>query len=442
MSPAPEIRQNATNATAFLTPDEQVRVQRRTVLMLATTTILGGLGIGAGFSAGALLITEVTGNAAISGLAATMNAVGAALAGIPLARLAARRGRRLALSLGNLIAVVGAMMVIIAAVLNAGLFLFAGLAVLGIATAVQLQARFSAADLAAPDRRARDLSLVVWSITIGAVVGPNLIGPGAIVGTSLGLPELSGVFVFTLLAQAAAGAVTWFGLRPDPLLAARALVGRQETGPAPAKSVGTSMAHFGSNRVELSQVSGAARTSTQVMIIALIATAHAVMVAIMAMTPLHITEHGGSITLVGLTISLHIAGMYALSPVFGMLAGRFGSPPVMLGGLGILAAAVACTAFGGDSHVVIQIGLVLLGLGWGAVTVAGAALLTEVTPAGIRPKRQGQSDTVMNASGALAGATSGVLFAIGGFPLLSLLGAILVASGVVLVLRLFSLVRR
>ena len=115
---------------------------------------------------------------------------------------------------------------------------------------------------------------------------------------------------------------------------------------------------------------------------------------------------------------------------------------MILGGFGILAAAVACTAFGGDSHLAIQIGLVLLGLGWGAVTVAGAALLTEVTPAGIRPKRQGQSDTVMNASGALAGATSGVLFAIGGFPLLSLLGAALVAGGVILVLRLFSLVRR
>ena len=441
MRHAPGLKQTAAGA-ALLTPEEQVRVQRRTVLILAAGTILGGLGVGAGFSAGALLISEVTGNTALSGLAATMNAVGAALAGIPLARLAARRGRRLALSLGNLIAVVGAVIVILAAVLQVGAVLFTGLAVLGIATAVQLQARFSAADLATPDRRARDLSLVVWSITIGAVVGPNLIGPGAVMGAALGIPELSGVFVFTLLAQVAAGAVTWFGLRPDPLLSARALANQQVVVAGNSQSPGSSTTAAASRRVDPSPIPATAKTSTQVMIIALIATAHAVMVSIMAMTPLHITEHGGSITLVGLTISLHIAGMYALSPVFGTLAGRFGSPPVIIGGFGILAAAVGCTAFGGESHLVVQIGLVLLGLGWGAVTVAGAALLTDVTPAASRPKRQGQSDTVMNASGALAGATSGVLFAIGGFPLLSLLGAALVAGGVVLVLRLFSLVRR
>lgn len=441
MSHGPGLKQTPAGV-ALLTPEEQVRVQRRTVLILAAGTILGGLGVGAGFSAGALLISEVTGNTALSGLAATMNAVGAALAGIPLARLAARRGRRLALSLGNLIAVVGAVVVILAAVLQVGAVLFTGLAVLGIATAVQLQARFSAADLATPDRRARDLSLVVWSITIGAVVGPNLIGPGAVMGAALGIPELSGVFVFTLLAQVAAGAVTWFGLRPDPLLSARALANQHILVAGTSSSPGTSTTAAASGHGDPSPIPAIAKTSTQVMIIALIATAHAVMVSIMAMTPLHITEHGGSITLVGLTISLHIAGMYALSPVFGTLAGRFGSPPVIIGGFGILAAAVGCTAFGGESHLVIQIGLVLLGLGWGAVTVAGAALLTDVTPAANRPKRQGQSDTVMNASGVLAGATSGVLFAIGGFPLLSLLGAALVAGGVVLVLRLFSLVRR
>ncbi|MGK0715471.1 MFS transporter [Leucobacter sp. W1153] len=430
------------SSAAALVPKEQARVQRRTVTVLAAGTILGGLGVGAGFSAGALLISEVTGNTALSGLAATMNAVGAAIAGIPLARLAARRGRRLALSLGNLIAVVGAMLVILAAVMQLGALLLTGLAVLGIATAVQLQARFSAADLAAPDRRARDISLVVWSITVGAVVGPNLIGPGAVVGAALGIPELSGVFVFTMLAQAAAGAATWFGLRPDPLLAARALAIRDAAVGEQAALTHTLNNRAAFGRADSVRTQPSASASTQGLIIALIATAHAVMVSIMAMTPLHITEHGGSITLVGLTISLHIAGMYALSPVFGLLAGRFGSPPVILGGFGILAAAVACTALGGNSHLVIQIGLVLLGLGWGAVTVAGAALLTEVTPAASKPKRQGQADTVMNASGALAGATSGVLFAMGGFPLLSLLGAVLVAGGVVLVLRLFPLLRR
>ena len=318
--------------------------------------------------------------------------------------------------------------------------LFFGLAVLGIATAVQLQARFSAADLSVPARRARDLSLVVWSITVGAVVGPNLIGPGAIVGAALGLPELSGVFVFTMVAQAAAGLVIWIGLRPDPLLAAQSLAAQEaRPGAEPAAAPSDRVV---SVALEAEAAPPGAGARVQVLIIAMIATAHAVMVALMAMTPLHIVEHGGSITLVGLTISLHIAGMYGLSPVFGMLAGRIGPTPVLLSGFGMLAGAVVCTAFGGDSHTIIQVGLVLLGLGWGAVTVAGAALLTEVTPGALRTRRQGQSDTAMNAAGALAGASSGVFFAFGGFTLLSLVAGALVASGVVMVLRLFAGLRR
>lgn len=410
-------------------PERRQAAQRRVVATLVTGTVLGGLGIGSGFSAGALLITEVTGNPAISGLAATMNAVGAAIAGIPLARLAARRGRRVALTLGNAIAVTGALTVIAAATLANGLLLLLGLGVLGIATAVQLQARFSAADLALPQRRARDLSLVVWSITIGAVIGPNLIAPGAAMGPWLGVPPLAGVFVFALVAQVAAGVVTWIGLRPDPLLAARALDASSPASAAPGAAVSRAPA--------LPPPALAAP-----LVIVLIAAAHAVMVGIMAMTPLHITEHGGSISLVGLTISLHIAGMYALSPVFGLLTGRFGAIPVILAGFAMLAAAAGCTALGGDSHLVIQIGLILLGLGWGAATVAGAALLTSVTTLAVRAKRQGQSDTVMNASGAVAGAASGLLFAIGGFPLLSALAAASIVAGVAITLRLRLVLRQ
>ena len=103
----------------------------------------------------------------------------------------------------------------------------------------------------------------------------------------------------------------------------------------------------------------------------------------------------------------------------------------------MLAAAAIGTGFGGENHLVVQIALILLGLGWGAVTVAGAALLTEVTAPQLRPKRQGQPDTVMNTAGALAGASSGIFFALGGFPLLSALCALIVGGGVVLALKLF-----
>lgn len=404
--------------------------------VLALATILGGLGVGASLSAGALLIADITGNPALSGFGSTMNAVGAAIAGMPLARLAARRGRRVALATGNAIAVLGAVLVVVASAERWSVLLFVGLAVLGIAVAVQLQSRFAAADLALPENRARDLSLVVWSITIGAVTGPNLIGPGERLGEALGLPGLAGIFFFTIAAQIAAGLVVWIGLRPDPLLEARRLAALESETPAPS-----AVADAAERPALLEDAKRRASRSSQFLAIALIAIAHAVMVGLMAMTPLHLTHHGGSITLVGLTISLHIAGMYALSPVFGALTSKLGPIPVVLGGFGVLGIASLGTGFGGDSVPIIQTALILLGIGWCMVTVAGAVLVTDLTPSADRPARQGQSDTAMNAAGALFGAASGALFAAGGFPLVSIVAGVFIVLGAALAIRLTTVSR-
>lgn len=404
--------------------------------VLALATILGGLGVGASLSAGALLIADITGNPALSGFGSTMNAVGAAIAGMPLARLAARRGRRVALATGNAIAVLGAVLVVVASAERWSVLLFVGLAVLGIAVAVQLQSRFAAADLALPENRARDLSLVVWSITIGAVTGPNLIGPGERLGEALGLPGLAGIFFFTIAAQIAAGLVVWIGLRPDPLLEARRLAALESETPAPS-----AVADAAERPALLEDAKRRASRSSQFLAIALIAIAHAVMVGLMAMTPLHLTHHGGSITLVGLTISLHIAGMYALSPVFGALTSKLGPIPVVLGGFGVLGIASLGTGFGGESVPIIQTALILLGIGWCMVTVAGAVLVTDLTPSADRPARQGQSDTAMNAAGALFGAASGALFAAGGFPLVSIVAGVFIVLGAALAIRLTTVSR-
>ena len=125
-------------------------------------------------------------------MAATMSTLGAALLAIPLARLADRRGRRISLSTAALIAAAGVALCVLGMVLGAVPILFLGLAGAGAATAAALQSRFAATDLAEPRTRGRDLSLVVWSTTVGAVIGPNLAEPGEVVGRALGLPPFSG----------------------------------------------------------------------------------------------------------------------------------------------------------------------------------------------------------------------------------------------------------
>jgi len=406
-------------------------LQRRTVIVLSTATVLGGLGVGSALSVGALLLAEVSGNDAISGLASSMFGVGTAVAGIPLARFAARKGRRQAMVVGSLIAMIGALVAVYSTIIGQWWLLALGLAGMGLANAVQLLSRFAATDLALPRNRARDLSLVVWSITIGAVVGPNLMGPGAAMGGLLGLTPLAGVFVFTFFAQILAALVNWFGLRPDPLLVARQLAAdRASAAREAAKSAGgTGDAHTAAH-IETTDRRAAILT------IVMIAMAQAIMVGLMAMTPLHLMQHHGTPEIVGFTLSLHIAGMYALSPVFGIMASRMGRVTVIVFGWILFLISIVVAYFSGPSHLLVQISMTLVGLGWGAVTVAGAALLTEIAAEHERPKWQGRSDTFMSASGAIAGALSGVIFALGDFSLLALLTGVLLALGAAASLRL------
>ncbi len=400
--------------TAVLDDLRVAKLQARTRNLLMVGQVMAGLGMGSTLAIGAIMAGRLAGSDAWSGMAATMSTLGAALAAVPLARLAARKGRRVSLTTGALIAAVGGLTTITSAALVFFPLLLLGLAMVGVGTAVNLQSRFAATDLAHPKTRGRDLSLVVWATTIGAVSGPNLITPGEILGGALGLPELSGPFIFTVVAQMLAAVVYFVGLRPDPLVIALELATQQSSKPT--------------------QGAPAAVADDKVLIttaIVSIALSHATMVAVMAMTPVHLVNHGASLAIVGFTISLHIAGMFALSPVFGVLSDKLGRIPTILIGQVILAISLALTGFGSENELAVVLGLVLLGLGWSAATVAGSTLLTEATSVARRPKVQGFSDLVMSGSGALGGALAGVALALVGYDGLSFLALLLVAGVVV-----------
>jgi MFS family permease len=382
-----------------LTAAQQTAVQRRTVLVLSFGQVLGGIAFGATVSLGALLAADISGNDALSGLATASVTLGAAACAIPLARLAARVGRRRALTLGNLFALVGIAVVILAAALRIFPLLLAGILMIGAGNAGNLQSRFAATDLAAPQHRGRDLSIVVWSTTIGGVAGPLLLGPGEIVGQAVGMPPQTGSYLFSFVAQCAALLLYIVALRPDPLLAAQRL----------AKA---STAAAGAVAVDRPRVARYA--------IFAIAGSHVVMASVMAMTPVHLSHmaHGtGGMAaspadvsaLVGITIALHVGGMYALSPVFGVLADRWGRLQVVLLGQVLLAGALAFAVFTGTEAWGVMVALILLGLGWSAATVAGAALLTEASAPELRTRRQGRSDSLMSLSAAAGSVLAGVV---------------------------------
>ncbi len=383
-------------------PEQLSRLQKRTVKVLAIGQAFGGFGLGATLSVGALMAADLSGTNAWSGAAATLSTLGSATSAIPLANLAYRKGRRVALASGAAIAITGAMTMILAATLRSFPLELVALFLLGAGSAVSLQARFAAADIPVSGPRGKDLSLVVWATTVGAVVGPNLISPGENLGLAIGLPHLAGPFLFTIVAQLTSTLIFWFGLRPDPLLIAKEVAG------LPARRVNPGF------KAAIEVIRARPLAGYAVLTIAL---SHMVMVSIMSMTPAHLNTAGHSLADVGLTISLHIAGMYAFAPVFGLLADRFGSVKIIVHGQLIFLTAIGFAGLGQNSFQLVMIGLFLLGLGWSASTVSGSALLTEVLATDEKTKVQGFSDSLMNLSGAFGGAVSGtilLLFTFGG----------------------------
>ncbi|MCR4513159.1 MFS transporter [Aeromicrobium sp. 50.2.37] len=392
---------------------EQARLQRRILRTLVAVQVVGGVGNGAGLAVGVLLLREVSGSSGWAGMSTVMLTLGAALATVPLATLAVRAGRRPALATGWFLGAVGAAVVVLGADADSLLLVLVGLFLCGVSTASNLQSRFAAVDRAEPRHVGRSLALVTWATTVGAVLGPNLIGPGTTTARALGVPDLAGPLVFSCVAFAVAGTVVLVLLRPDPL--------------PPAKRDGIDVP-VPRVRAALPHVRGETRTA-----VVTIALAHAVMASVMALTPVHMQDHGAGVEVIGLTISLHIAGMYALSPVMGWLADRWGPARTILAGQLVLVAAVVVAGTSGTSEVRITVGLVLLGLGWSAATIAGAALLTRSTDPAVRPLVQGLGDLTMNLAGAAGGLLAGVLVAWQGFGTLNAVAGTLVVPVVLLV---------
>lgn len=399
-----------------------VRIQRRTVRMLVAAQIVGGVGIGASASLSALLAEAITGSESTAGLARTCTTLGAAGVALPLALLARGKGRNSALGLGWTIASLGGIVLVVAANIMSLPLLILGMLMFGCGTAVNLQSRYAAIDLARPTSRGRTLSLVVWSTTVGSVVGPNLVTPGADVANWFGLPPLSGGYLISSVVLVFGALAMFVFMRPDPLLTAQKYSGSLD---------GAGNVKQRSLRVTMRAISASPVTRFAFVTVAL---GQTVMASVMTMTPVHMMRHGSTLTLVGIVISVHILGMYGFSPVVGILSDRVGRFPTILMGQGIFVLAAIFGVVAGASTVLVAIGLFLIGLGWSFALVAGSTLLAESVPDSIRPTVQGTSDMVMNLMAAFAAGASGFVQEVSGFVGLNIAAALLTIPVLILFL--------
>ncbi|MFF5454353.1 MFS transporter [Streptomyces sp. NPDC012950] len=369
------------------------REQRRALTLIGISQTLGGAGMAAGITVGALLAQDLLGSTGLAGLPAALYTAGAAFGAVGLGRVSRRFGRAPGLALGNGIAALGSAGVVTGATARWPVLLLAALFVYGAGTVTGLLARYAGADLAPPERRGRAAGTVLFAMTLGAVVGPNLTGPTGDLADTWGLPRLTGPFLLAAVAYMTAALVLVVWLRPDPLPPTQGS-GAAPTGERPTPGI----------------VTGAT-----VMI-----TAQLVMIAVMTMTPVHMADHGHTAQAVGLVIALHVGAMFLPSPLSGLLADRIGGRQVATAaGTVLLGAALLAGLAPPTSVPLLACALVLLGAGWNMALLGGTAMLTDAAPAENRAAVQGLADVGMSVAGATGGMASGLVMGGTGYPVLA-----------------------
>ncbi len=380
---------------------------------------LGSTGHIAAVTVATIVARELAGSAEWSGAPGASVVLGAALGSVILAAIMVRKGRRIGLATGYLTGVLGAGLATTAVVVASLPLLLVGTVLIGFGNASNQLSRYAAADLFPVHRRASAIGTVVWGATIGAVVGPNLAAPAGTFATAIGLPALAGAYLVPIVFVGAAAILCLVALRPDPFdlaeEAVRATAGQERP-------------------IRASLGSILARPNVPVAIVALI-TGQAVMTLVMTMTPLHMTDHGHGLGAVGIVLSGHTFGMFGLSPISGRLTDRYGSVPIILIGLAVVAASSTLAAIAPpDGGILLFIALFLLGYGWNLGFVAGSALLTTGLTLDERTRLQGITEALIWSSAAAASLGSGVVVAGAGYAALGLMGGALVILPVALVL--------
>ena len=398
------------------TVPDTAAIQRRTLTVLMLSVGPAGMGMAGGFSATTLAAEDITNSDVLATLAATMISIGGAIAAVPLARFMAANGRRPGLRIGWTIAGIGSLVAFVSVLTDIYPLLVAGSFSIGVGNGTNLAARYAAADLAPPDRRARTIGLLVWASSIGSVLGPTVaLGPTGWFAEQINLPRLSGPYLMGALVFAISGLVVHIKLRPDPLILATTLSGSAATAPAVIER-----RDMTAKPKLLDSFIALVRHRMAALAVAAMAVGQAVMVAVMTVTPLHMDDGDHETQIIGLVISLHIVGMFFFAPVVGWFVDRLPTAAMVAtaGVILFVGAELASHTDPSDSLGVFS-GLFLIGLGWSFAMIAGSSLLTGSFPAHERANVQGAADFTMVASGAAAGLASGVIVEASSFHSLS-----------------------
>ncbi|MCV7149768.1 MFS transporter [Mycolicibacterium pyrenivorans] len=386
-------------------------LQRRTLRVLVMGQVAGAAALGAAITVGGFVVEDIVGVSTpwVGVSTAAVTAGSGAMAQI-LSRVMRRYGRRAGMQSGYGLAAIGGVIACLGVQLSVLAVFLLGLLLYGAGSATNLLARYAATDLAEPEQRGRAMGRILFASTFGAVFGPTLVVPAEHLGVAwFGLDFYAGPWLFSSFFFACAAVNVAVRLRPDPLLVSAAEHG-VSTGERPI-------------RLRDSVRAIAASPTARLALLAMV-TAQAVMVGVMAMTPIDMKAHDHE-AVSSLVVSVHIAGMFAFSPLVGRYADRRGRLAALRAGSLVLLAACGLSALSSDNVALMFVAMFALGVGWTLALIGGSSLLIEHVPWEYRVPVQGTADLTTAVCGGLASVVCGIIMNWTGFTALTLGSAVL-----------------
>jgi MFS family permease len=320
-----------------------------------------------------------------------------------------RIGRRNSIALGLLIGVLGNAIVLYAIQASSFLLVTVGLMMMGATNSAVLLGRFAAAEVSLPEQRGRAISAVVLGGVIGTILAYYLPAPISSYAVSLGMNELAGAYLTTLLLFAVASVIVFIGLRPDP----------REVGREVARQHPESTPHG-----EARPIAQILRQPAVITAVTAMALGQVVMVAIMVITSLHMEDHQHVRGDIFKVISAHTFGMFAPSIVSGWLLDKIGRGRMIL--IGAFTLLLACVAAPLSPDVLpLGIALFLLGVGWNFCFVGGSTLLADQLSPLERSRTQGTNDLLVGLASAAISLSSGFIFDATSYTVMAVIAGVL-----------------
>jgi MFS family permease len=402
-------------------------IVKRNTLLLAASQAFVGVGNQMVPTLGAIIVARLLGSTHLAGMATSTLGVSRFLVSYPIGRVADMYGRKVAVVLGLLLGLAGAVGTGLSVLSGSFALFLASILVFGAGVSAGYQLRVAAADMYPPSQRAQGLGYVLTGSLVGALGGPVLITAAQAWSGALGLNPLAFTWILvpTVIVP---GIGLVLAVHPDPKEIAANLE-RYYPGYIPLRSQRTDgtaptgvLTFFRDPRMQVAFAASFAAQGNMAMI--------------MAFTSLTLDHHGHPLPAISVAVTIHVIGMFGFSLPLGWLADRMGRRAVILMGFLFLAGgAVLVPAT--SRYWIIVTGTFMVGVGWSAATVAATAVIADATRTFERGRAIGTNDTASAAAAIALPLLAGPAVELFGLSALGILGAgIMVPAFLLLLTRL------